>query len=962
MSAVLSVVREGENKSSELDPKTPLLGALEVKLDSGLTLISAVRELMLQAGLLKGGGGPAKNDPIGQALARLRDAGLIVMEPGEKNVRLTTLGDPADPIALKLDASAQRDVERGSAALSLSAKAKLELILDVLDRDEAAEIGLPLAAPDVLHRCHFGGNLGLGGGLKAPVFSADAAMGLGAGITWYFERHRHDTVVGSLVDAGFELSSGGARPWVLEDVRSVLAHPAQPGRHLDALRAIDIEAERSMSVSGKLSLQRGFIREASVKGASGPESIKLSAVAKASFGFSASRKGAFNLRLTLDGNDVLLDLTRKQSSTRGREFSAGIDIGIDGLDSLAQGWIDKILPEIDSDLRGKLEQWSRPGGNFVAKLKDKLGKKWGERLLPLAELALGEVSAEDAAEALSAQLIDRWAAMLDERIDLLEGDASDAAIRLLDAVSEDPRYAEIKAQVQSSLAKAIEALRSDIDEEIADYVANLKGKSKKKLTALLSPLEAFGDTVQDLVAKVDDSAKDVVDRIKQLLAKYEAWRKRLTDAAQKAAALKLSVNFAASSSYETGQSRQLMLRFTPNANKQAKDLFQRIVLGQGAIALDRIEALEAAGAGVHVEEGGFSAYAKRARSVSLSLDLFGLTFSDTRVLTSEVAIDVDAAGRVLAFAGKARQTDVSDNSRSTQSATFSADFDLLATPAEPGQLPGTLALGFELVSKGKVTRKELGEFLESFVEVGLLDEDEVAEVAAKLKDKSNSPLSISVALAGMGALMQRAARADSLESLQGEVLQNWLRLARYQRGDVRDLLQKVPFQPLLGWALRASSTTAAQRVTGETLESDPNLALLVKSRGAGDNLREIATEYIALHQMVTSIPLAVRTLGKIGELAATTQSATLSDEAAIEARNRFDALLQSLQDAAEPVTDVSDAICRRLVSERLPDRTLALLATLARLGAGTEFGAKVSMRRVSFNKQGQRVLGELVEF
>lgn len=740
----------------------------------------------------------------------------------------------------------------------------------------------------------------------------------------------------STVDAALELSQG-ASPWDLAQVRRVLEQPAQPGRHMDALRAIDLVVERRLRVSGELSVQRGFVGEVNLPGANGPATIQLAAVAKASFRFSAARSGEFRVRLTRDGSDILLDLSRTRSRRQEREFKAGIEIGIKGLDGLAQGWLDKLLPAIDDDLRGKLEQWSKPGSAFATQIRKELGKRWGEHLQPLAEVVLGEVTAKETAETLSKLLIDRWSEMLDERIGMVGERAESVAARLLeDTAAEGSLSAQAMAAIHAAVIKSITSLQSNIRAEVGSYVGGLQGRTENQLTKLLSPLQAVGEKVAELVAAVDDTATKVVSAIESLLKRYETLRKSLTTAAQKAAALKLGINFEASSSYETGESREICIRFGPGANADAAAHFRRLVLGHGEVALDAVGAMEAAGAGVRVEGGGFSAYAKRDRSISFSLDLFGLSFSDARALSSEVTIDVDASGRVRAFDSSATQTRVSSNPRTRQSASFSADFDLIA--ADSGRLPGTMGLAFELSGTEALSQKALSQFLGSFVEAGLLAPDRAASAMRRLEDRTDQRLSVSVTLNGLDSVMEKAALIP-VETLKEDVLHDCMRFMR-KRSDVAGRhIPRLPFDALFDWVKRAGGKNGADRAAHETIRTVLK-GLSLETRLGGD-MNRISREYRALYHASICIPATVSALAAIGQLAVATRSRALSDDEAIAARNRLDDLIQALQRAATPAVDVSDSIYRYL-SERLPDRTVALLAAMARLGANSDFRADLS--------------------
>ncbi len=100
MTTSLPVVFASLGKVIDLDPRTPLVSALATRLQQGTSLLEAIRGLMGESGLLANVAANvnlADAPFIRDALERLRAAGLILMEPGEQNIRLTTLSEQAEP-------------------------------------------------------------------------------------------------------------------------------------------------------------------------------------------------------------------------------------------------------------------------------------------------------------------------------------------------------------------------------------------------------------------------------------------------------------------------------------------------------------------------------------------------------------------------------------------------------------------------------------------------------------------------------------------------------------------------------------------------------------------------------------------------------------------------------------------------------------------------------------------------
>ena len=372
----LPVLYTKSRQAMEVSTHTPFIAEIQTLLQNSeaTDLKSAVEQLLRASGLLKG---PIKDalkkriseiPEVRSVLERLTALGLIIEDTGGQHVALTRLGESKTPIRLELKASAGNNIDMGSGVIGISGEAELALVATAQAPAVAATLGLPITASDVLHSCTLGGNVGIKGNIKAPMVNAEADAKASLGVTWHFQRSAEDTVLNSLVYSALDVGQG-ACPWDLEQVMRVLDEPRLGNGHLDALKAIDLRTERTVGFSAGIEVKRGFNREFEVAGAEGEQKIAATAAIGVNFGYSIRSRGLYDLRLIKQDGDVILRLDKSSETTSKRTFDLGAEVGISGVDALATGWINKLLPPPPVAMEEAIAKWSTPGTLLKAKLE-----------------------------------------------------------------------------------------------------------------------------------------------------------------------------------------------------------------------------------------------------------------------------------------------------------------------------------------------------------------------------------------------------------------------------------------------------------------------------------------------------------------------------------------------------------------------------------------------------------------
>jgi len=958
-STTLPVVFANAGRVAQASTETPLIAALKAEFDNGLNLQAALEKLMVLSGLLGSppmSGTAAIPPEVRAALERLQRAGLIIVDAGGRSIRLTVLRDLVQPVTLPLTVKPGREVKRGDVGLSVGGEASLLLESGVLHAPQAAELGLGTAGADVLHRLRIQGQLGVHLGLDAGTGAASvgvsASAAFAAGIHWYFQRHADDTVVSSLVDAAMEIANG-ARPWDLDDAIRVLDEPGTLAGHLDALKAIDVEADRKLSFRGSIALARGFATQVDVPAPDGAASLAIAAKAGASLAYSVQQAGSWRIRLTREQGDTVLSLTRSHGREQVREFNLGVDVGVSGVGDLVQAWTDKLLPALDPEIRAAFDEWSRPGTALRARLQQRIAKDKTAKgaLAALADLLLGQGDSDAAAQDLSDALLEQWQSELDDRVQVAGQRAEALANQLLAPLSAKMRGelgGEVVGAVQNLLLGALDQVQQDVEAKLGTLRDKLIRRAQAELALALQPLEQVGERVDQLVRDVDANATRIADALKRLLARYENLRKVLHKAASDAGALKVALAFTDTARFESGERSALQLRFRV-ANDTTRALFRRLVLGRGDIDCAEIERIAGATDGaLLIDSCSFATFAARARSTTLSLDLFGLRFADARVLRDDVRIEIDSSGRVGVFAASAAQSHTSTTLKERREARFSADFDLI--DPTPGHLPGTLGLSFEL-SDDDLKPKELHQFFGSFEDAGLL-RPEVAARARDLLGGGRAPnVQIEVGLSGIEAALRSAASVGDA-ALRRKAFDNLMAFARPSAAfadSVLGAMWKADAERLFQWASDAATPAGARRAAVQAL------ARHGVAQSNGHDLA-FALRLQMLNQRMNALSAVVAALAQIRELAQSAAGVTVDNDRARLLRVELDSILQAVQRAMQPLVAVNDAVMG-LFSERLPDRVIALLATLTQLADPGTVTARPMLRGFVPSTSGERQLG-----
>ncbi len=617
---------------------------------------------------LSGGTDP---EALDAAKSKLNGALLQAFDDSDKARKWKPLALPladlradGDGLDLSLIAPEANHVAKaGDWTWTLNTKASLAIIADVLDDEQLSTLGLAPRDGHQIVRYAVNGELGAGasGGASAGIWSlkAGAQASAKAALEWYIAGANHRRLGQALLEAV---------PFMVP--------PMSLEKQLE--RAGDFEywgstAELVGSLGVSFSASTSIVKSGWTWGFDG-ERAKLSY----SLGISGSARfgieGLFRLRCIVKeagtrpdgtkrfGVEVRLERSKSSSKSLALSLSAGIDAT--ALAASADRFLRSQLPDPDK-VEDSLALLTQPGTAIRDEVRAALEKLLGDskaKDLVLLTAGFGDQ------KALAKSLADRIAAPLVDEIDKLggkfasiAGNASALIDRWLErAFGGLPIAADLRTKLDQLADAQIAGAKKKFEGAVAKIEGDIKDKTLAAATKLLEPLAALGDKIQaelqDVAAKISET--QAADAITRGLAEYAKLRKRVLDVLGDAQRAKIALTLAGT--LEDTRLNQTFFRatFVPADDLGAAErLFQALWSGRLDDLVVLVESARRSGA-IHGEpEGWLLRASKRVSTASTSINLFGFTIDNKVVKTSELQLQADLAGNVLASGKSTVQAD-----------------------------------------------------------------------------------------------------------------------------------------------------------------------------------------------------------------------------------------------------------------------------------------------------------------
>ncbi len=287
--------------------------------------------------------------------------------------------------------------------------------------------------------------------------------------------------------------------------------------------------------------------------------------------------------------------------------------------------------------------------------------------------------------------------------------------------SQVEELSDLKALFSSRLDKGVDALLSKtaIDEQIETWLKRVAKSDDLDVKSILKKIarEAGLKVVDSHIDKLQSHVDEVTDVVKDILRHYRETLGRLNAILERAAGLKVGVNFARTQSRI--EQDEVALRFEVDVSQEAgKKLLARMTLGDFAEAMNRARAgdpVVSLVGGALTEEGSLD------QKAELTVNVFGFRRNHASILTQEWKSIETVSGDVN-ISVKTQLQARHQGWSSLRTCTFLADTSLLAVVGDAGRLSGAAAthkVSLELTREWKPTIKELEELGEDARRLGV---------------------------------------------------------------------------------------------------------------------------------------------------------------------------------------------------------------------------------------------------
>lgn len=346
-----------------------------------------------------------------------------------------------------------------------------------------------------------------------------------------------------------------------------------------------------------------------------------------------------------------VNLETVRASNKSFAASIGAALDLSALAKSAENAIRAGLPALDPASSARLNALTLPGTAIKDKLATLIDAKIGDAgLKQLAQVLFGQADASDVKQVLLDRLADPLSDLLDRSLDVLaqgtgiaEGEVDDVLTRLL---GDDPATADLKAKLKAPITQASTMAATALKAAIKQLVDDIKAKAGGPLDEVLTPLGALGEKVAQALRGLDQSS--FATAVRDTIAEYNKQRNRLLQALGDASKAKLGIELAMS--VETSRNGKLAFSgwFGPGVDQQASQrLYQALCTGRLMLLGDLVDAALEANT-VRDVSGWLTESLKRTSKASVTINLFGLSLSNSTTRLIDLAFKTDLWGNIVA--------------------------------------------------------------------------------------------------------------------------------------------------------------------------------------------------------------------------------------------------------------------------------------------------------------------------
>ncbi len=488
-------------------------------------------------------------------------------------------------------------------------------------------------------------------------------------------------------------------PWSLKSVNALLTVP-NSGAGL-GYRACALKTGSSFTIQGEMGVGKSLITQTDLKG--NVIDIDFSAEISASHQHTIAGDVSMFVTKHASSGKPLLKITIEEADERTNAFNLALQAQIKGLDKLAGQYVEMLLSKGNKIVQW-LEENSSPGATLLESLDNNVDKdKWYK---PIASLALGQESVDDAVESLIGNELQN----VIDRIPLSsEDDAEELAdkvvTKLLDifGASDSTAIESYREAAEQALQAELETLQQHLRQQADKFKQLIESEAKD----VLKPVEALGKEVKQAVTQFDD---DIEKNFNKIISKYREFKEKITAALEKSANIKLGLAYDDLRKRSTSLSHTLELLLEAPESPDVQTFYRSLAIGDDKKVARMLPTLLNTGkVKILAESTGIETM--RNNTTTLGLSIIGKNITSVKDVIKQLNVKVDTTGN-LYVKQEYKVTATASGLGETREAVLNMTYGI----AQASQNPDFVgSLGFNYTNKDSKlhTVNEISEFLYS---------------------------------------------------------------------------------------------------------------------------------------------------------------------------------------------------------------------------------------------------------
>ena len=488
-------------------------------------------------------------------------------------------------------------------------------------------------------------------------------------------------------------------PWSLKSVNALLTVP-NSGTGL-GYRAYALKTGTTFTIQGEMGVGKSLVTQTDLKG--NVIDIDFSAEISASHQHTIAGDVSMFVTKHASSGKPLLKITIEEADERTNAFNLALQAQIKGLDKLAGQYVEMLLSKGNKIVQW-LEENSSPGATLLESLDNNVDKdKWYK---PIASLALGQESVDDAVESLIGNELQN----VIDRIPLSsEDDAEELAdkvvTKLLDifGASDSTATESYKEAAEQALQAELKKLQQHILQQANEFNDLIEGEAKE----VLKPVEALGEEVKQAVTQFDD---DIEKNFNKIISKYREFKEKITSALEKSANIKLGLAYDDLRKRSTSLSHSMELLLEAPESPDVLTFYRSLAIGDDKKVASMLPSLVDKGK-VKILAESTAIETMRNNTTTLGLSIIGKNITSVKDVISQLNVKVDTSGNLYV-----RQDYKVTATASGLGETREAVLNLTYGIAQASQNPDFVgSVGFNYTNKDSKLQSvnEISEFLHS---------------------------------------------------------------------------------------------------------------------------------------------------------------------------------------------------------------------------------------------------------